>query len=827
MRSSGCSRGASIPDDEQSAQPRVNPACGRRAPRPQVTARAGRRAGARRARRRADIERRGPPGAHRGRGRLHRARARGDAPGDAALHVASARPVAQKRRPDSVPPRSTSAPRRRRRDMVRVDGGRATLGADARRDAPFGWDNEFGRRCVVDVPAFDIDVYNVTNADFLAFVDAGGYDDERWWTREGWALARRARRDASAVLGARRRASGWLWRGHVRARAAAAGLARLRQPRRGRGLRALARRAAADRGRVPSRGVRHARRAPSARHPWGDGDARRDARPLRLRQLRSGAGRQSHPAGASAWGVEDLVGNGWEWTSTVFGPFPGLRGAMPSYPEYSADFFDGEHYVMKGASPVTARELIRPTFRNWFRATLSLRLRDVPLRARAEARAHDGAHGPRAAAGRRSTRARSMPCGRGYLSLRPKRLSPSTTSTTSSGSALFDAICRLPWYRGDAGRAAAARSATPPILVRAAAPAFVAELGPRQRREAGGARRAPRVCASEPPDRAPDRRLAGGARRRLAHAGQRWRTVRARHAPRRRPTTTGSISCAPHRPASAARSCCSSARTSATSIRPTAAALLARIRRALAPGDYLLLGADLVKPEAELLPRLRRSAGRHRGVQSQPAGAASTASSAPDFDLAAFEHRAPLERGGVARRDAPRERSSASASRFRGARLRDRPSRAGESIWTESSYKVPARRHLVHGHARRLRPARALSSTSPAASRWRCSKGCREAQGRRGSEAQRSEVQRSIPVACVPARRGRPGRSMRHRRRPPGDGAPRRGRGSRSNSGRVRTGSSQGFCLSGAGHENPPKTARRRSSSASALSPSRAGASAM
>ena len=41
--------------------------------------------------------------------------------------------------------------------------------------------------------------------------------------------------------------------------------------------------------------------------------------------------------------------------------------AAPSYPEYSADFFDGEHYVMKGASPATARELLRPTFRNWFR----------------------------------------------------------------------------------------------------------------------------------------------------------------------------------------------------------------------------------------------------------------------------------------------------------------------------------------------------------------------------------------------------------------------------------------------------------------------------
>ena len=40
---------------------------------------------------------------------------------------------------------------------------------------------------------------------------------------------------------------------------------------------------------------------------------------------------------------------------------------MASYPEYSADFFDGDHLVIKGASPATARELMRPTFRNWFR----------------------------------------------------------------------------------------------------------------------------------------------------------------------------------------------------------------------------------------------------------------------------------------------------------------------------------------------------------------------------------------------------------------------------------------------------------------------------
>jgi len=69
----------------------------------------------------------------------------------------------------------------------------------------------------------------------------------------------------------------------------------------------------------------------------------------------------------SAWGVHDLIGNGWEWTATPFGPFDGFA-PMASYPVYSADFFDGRHFVMKGASPVTSHHLVRRSFRNWFYA---------------------------------------------------------------------------------------------------------------------------------------------------------------------------------------------------------------------------------------------------------------------------------------------------------------------------------------------------------------------------------------------------------------------------------------------------------------------------
>jgi gamma-glutamyl hercynylcysteine S-oxide synthase len=244
-------------------------------------------------------------------------------------------------------------------EWVRIPEGRARLGVD-RRSIPFGWDNE-GPAWSVVVPGFSIERHDVTNERFLEFVEAGGYRDPRWWTEEDWRW-RETERLAHPLFW-ERDGNAWLWRGMFGliplppswpvyvSLAEASAFARwrgVRLPMEGEFQRAACG--------SPS-GERH--------HPWGADDpeprhgvfdfARWDPEP---------AG--SHPDGASAWGVEDLVGNGWEWTSTAFGPFPGFR-AMPAYPEYSADFFDGQHFVLKGASPATARELLRPTFRNWFR----------------------------------------------------------------------------------------------------------------------------------------------------------------------------------------------------------------------------------------------------------------------------------------------------------------------------------------------------------------------------------------------------------------------------------------------------------------------------
>jgi ergothioneine biosynthesis protein EgtB len=245
---------------------------------------------------------------------------------------------------------------------VTIPAGLATLGANRGRIA-FGWDNEFGE-LQVPVPEFDIDAHSVSNADFLQFIGDRGYDRRELWDDASWEWRERERISHPAFW-VRHDSSTWFWRGMFEdiplpsawpvyvSQAEAAAYARWK----GRSL--------------PTEGEFHraAFGTPAggeSAHPWGAAPPASEHGNYDFTSwepVPAGA----RPAGVSAWGVHDLVGNGWEWTETEFAPFPGFA-PMVSYPEYSAEFFDGRHVVLKGASPATARELIRPSFRNWFRS---------------------------------------------------------------------------------------------------------------------------------------------------------------------------------------------------------------------------------------------------------------------------------------------------------------------------------------------------------------------------------------------------------------------------------------------------------------------------
>ena len=245
--------------------------------------------------------------------------------------------------------------------MVEIPSGVATLGL-SRGDATFGWDNEYVVH-TAHVPAFEIDQYMVTNRQYLEFMSAGGYDTRALWNDDDW--------NWKAAQGVRQPV---FWKkvdGQWRCRtmfdeislpldwpvfvshAEAAAYARWA----GKSL--------------PTEEEWH-------RAAYGTADGNERPYPWGGEALHSSLGNfdfnrwdptpvNAFPRGQSAFGVYGMLGNGWEWTSTVFAPFPGFE-PFPFYRGYSADFFDGKHFVMKGGSARTAACMLRPTFRNWFQA---------------------------------------------------------------------------------------------------------------------------------------------------------------------------------------------------------------------------------------------------------------------------------------------------------------------------------------------------------------------------------------------------------------------------------------------------------------------------
>lgn len=249
--------------------------------------------------------------------------------------------------------------------LVDIPAGRATLGLQHSNqhesDAEFGWDNEFAAH-EVNVPEFAIESHNVTNHDFLRFMQAGGYQNRDLWSPEGWTW--RTKEDIQHPMFWRAEGNLWLLQtmfGEIRlpqewpvyvSHAEAAAYANWL----GRKLPTEAQFHRAAYGTPKGNDERD--------YPWGNEPPTERHGNFDFRSWDpSPVG--AHPAGASAFGVSDLVGNGWEWTRTEFAPFPGFM-PMPFYPGYSANFFDGKHYVMKGGSPRTAASMLRRSFRNWF-----------------------------------------------------------------------------------------------------------------------------------------------------------------------------------------------------------------------------------------------------------------------------------------------------------------------------------------------------------------------------------------------------------------------------------------------------------------------------
>jgi ergothioneine biosynthesis protein EgtB len=259
-------------------------------------------------------------------------------------------------------PRPSPHPR-----QVTIPSGTATLG-QARGTQNFGWDNEFEEQ-QIEVPSFSIDVFSVTNHEYLKFVRAGGYQTATYWRPEDWEWKRRQGLDhphfwinKSSVL-ASDTDSAWEYQGMF-------GSIPLPQSWPVYVSYAEANAFAQWAGKkLPTEAQWHraayaTKSGSESSYPWGD--AHPDPTRGNFHHMSwEPTPVDAHPRGASALGVYNLLGNGWEWTSTPFAPLPGFE-PFPFYKGYSADFFDGKHFVLKGGSARTDACMLRRSYRNWF-----------------------------------------------------------------------------------------------------------------------------------------------------------------------------------------------------------------------------------------------------------------------------------------------------------------------------------------------------------------------------------------------------------------------------------------------------------------------------
>jgi iron(II)-dependent oxidoreductase len=240
---------------------------------------------------------------------------------------------------------------------VLIPAGPFTIGTSVE---PWALDNERPAH-QVDLPAYWIDTVPVTNGAYTAFVEAGGYDDERWWTADGWAHRQQAGLVAPQFW---QRVGGEWWRtrfGRDEPVPADEPVQHVCWYEADAYARWAGRRLPTE-----AEWEKAARHDPatgrSRRYPWGDDDPTDREANLGGDHLRP-APVGAYPAGASAYGVQQLLGDVWEWTGSHLTGYPGFE-AYP-YREYSEVFFGPGYPVLRGGSWATDPAACRATFRNW------------------------------------------------------------------------------------------------------------------------------------------------------------------------------------------------------------------------------------------------------------------------------------------------------------------------------------------------------------------------------------------------------------------------------------------------------------------------------
>ncbi|MDQ4133359.1 MAG: ergothioneine biosynthesis protein EgtB [Actinomycetota bacterium] len=253
------------------------------------------------------------------------------------------RPIA----PPPPPGRALAAPE------VWIPPGPFTMGTD---DEGWAYDNERPAH-TVDLPGFWIDAAPVTNAQYAAFVDDGGYADRSWWSDEGWDWRTACGAERPQFWSADGSRVRFGWREDIPADEPVQHVCWHEAD-------AYARWAGK---RLPTEAEweKAASQSPTgakSRFPWGDDEPSARTANLGQRHYRP-APVGAYLKGATPEGCHQMVGDVWEWTASDFDAYPGFQ-SFP-YREYSEVFFGSGYKVLRGGSWATHPRAARATFRNW------------------------------------------------------------------------------------------------------------------------------------------------------------------------------------------------------------------------------------------------------------------------------------------------------------------------------------------------------------------------------------------------------------------------------------------------------------------------------
>ncbi len=250
-----------------------------------------------------------------------------------AKHLLAANPLRPAYRAAAVPARPGGTPLR----WQTYAGGVREIGHDGH---GFAFDNERPRHAAALTP-FALATRLVTNAEFVAFVEDGGYERAALWLSDGWNAVRS--RGWGAPLYWERRDGAW-WHFTLG------------------GLRPLA----------PDEAVCHESHSEAdAYATWAGARVPSEAE----WEVAAAAARVEgnlldsgllHPAPAPAGsGMQQLFGDVWEWTRSAYAPYPGYRPPVGALGEYNGKFMCNQ-LVLRGGSCATPASHTRATYRNFF-----------------------------------------------------------------------------------------------------------------------------------------------------------------------------------------------------------------------------------------------------------------------------------------------------------------------------------------------------------------------------------------------------------------------------------------------------------------------------